>query len=84
MKYKGYYIDNIDGVDGETIHAWMNALDEYERLLTEQAEHGGVFEEVCNAGKLVDECRDAIEKEYASKHAPLPSIKDFKFSDLVK
>lgn len=83
MKYKGHYIYNIDGVDVETIHAWMNALDEYDRLLTEQAEHGGVFEETCNAAKLVAECRTAIEKEYESKRDPLPSIKDFKFSDLI-
>ena len=83
MKYKGYYLNNIDGVDGETIHAWMNAIDEYDQLLTEQAEHGGVFEKACNAARSIYECRNAIEKEYESKHDPLPSIGDFKFSDLI-
>lgn len=82
MEYKGYYIDNINEVKGETIHAWMNAVDEYERLLNQQAEKGDCFEAACEAAKVVEATREAIEAEYRAFHDTPKGVSEFTFSDL--
>lgn len=82
MEYKGRIIANIDGVKGETIHAWMNAVDDYERLLTQQAEKGGSFDAACAAAEAVRKAQDAIDAEYDASHEPLEKLSELTFSDI--
>lgn len=84
MEYKGYVLNNTDGVKGETLHAWMNAVDDYGLLLARQAVKGDCFEAACEAAKAVREAEAAIDAEYASAHEPAMSTADIRFSELFK
>lgn len=76
MEYKGYYLNNTDGVNAELIQAWRDAIDDYERLSARQAEVGDCFEAACAAAKAVSAAEEQINAEYFARTIlrPAPAI----------